>query len=253
MLQVTGRPGQPVPPPRHWKTSTAAEAARLVPDGAVVAVEWLSEELAGAFDAVLGQRGRPRDLTIVYAAARGPMRGGGLDRLARTGLIRRVIGGQWYPVFGLRALAEAAQIEAYSLPVGVIRRLFREIADGKPGHLSRSGLGTFADPRRGGGRLNLVTDGDMVFLVQAGGNEALLYRTFPVDVAMVSVTIVAPSAALAMSRDALLVARAAHASGGLVIAQQDRIGVQHRVPAALSVVPDATIDLLITDAAADPA
>jgi propionate CoA-transferase len=245
MLPLPSRPGPDVRPLRHWKTASAAEAAGLIRSGTTVAVGWLGDDLAAALADEFTSRGRPDDLTIVYAATQGDGRNHGLNLLAHEGLVRRVVGGQWHPVPGLQALATANRIEAYSLPVGVINRLFRDIAEGMPGHLTRSGLGTFTDPRNGGGRLNNRTREQLVRLVHPAGDEALLFRGFPINAALIGVAFMEGTAAIAMTREAMTIARAARKSGGLVIAQTDRIGTLDKLPPGQVVVPDTLVDVLV--------
>ena len=249
MLSLPSQPESTVRLARHWKTAAADEAAAMIGVGATVGVSWLSDGLATAMAASFIDRAHPRGLTIVYGATQGEGRTHGLNLLAHEGLVRRVVGGQWHPVPGLQALASTDRVEAYSLPVGVINRLFRDIAEGLPGHLSRSGLGTFADPRNGGGRLNRRTREQLVRLVRPAGDEALLFQGFPIDVALIGVAFMEGTAALAMTRDAMTIARAAHKSGGLVIAQLDRIGTLDKLPPGQVIVPDTLVDVLV---ATDP-
>jgi propionate CoA-transferase len=249
------------------KIVSAREAVRLVRPGDTVAIGGffytglaleVVHELAAIFEATdegavaqgtVAFR-KPRDLTLVFCASPGDARAAGANRLAQPGLVKRVIGGHWAGVPALTALVAGKQIEGYNLPLGPISHLYRDIAAGKPGHLSRVGLGTFADPRFGGGKLNEMTTEDLVELLEVGGQQYLFYKAFPINVAIIRGTTADPDGNITMEREALTadtlaLAMAAHNSAGLVIAQVERIAEVGTLHPRQVKIPGAIVDCVV--------
>lgn len=166
---------------------------------------------------------QPRNLTLLFASGGGDKAGKGLDKLALSGLISRAIGGFWGFCPRLTKMAIDGEIDAHNWPMGVVSHLFRSMAEGATGLLSRVGLGTFIDPSVDGGRLN----GKSLCLInktEVMGRQYLHYPNIGADFALLRGTRSDRCGNISMKgeaalHDAFWQAMATRNNGGRVIVQ----------------------------------
>jgi propionate CoA-transferase len=180
----------------------------------------------------------------------------GIDHLCRPGQLRRVLAGS-YPSGGskldpplIRELIHTDQIEALNIPSGVLFQMHRAASTGQPGVLTAVGLGTYADPRIEGAKMNAVTD-DFIQLMKVNGNEYLFCPAVNVDVAIIRATTADLYGNLSYEEEcstlgALDQAYAAHNNGDIVIAQVKRLSDTQLATQAVH-IPGILVDAIVLD------
>jgi propionate CoA-transferase len=206
--------------------------------------------------------GSPRELTFFFACATGDAMGiPGMDHVARKGLMRRIISGSYinprHPVTGdrpaLTGLIQNDLVEAYSWPIGAAMHWLHEVARRSPGYLTQIGLGTYIDPRHGGGRLTGSAREDLVEVVNFRGREYLFYQSWPVDVGIIRASSADDQGNLSFEdqpliSNALALALAVKASGGTVIAQVAQVVEPRTRPAQDVRIPGVLVDHVVVAA-----
>jgi len=239
------------------RLASVQEAVAAIPDGATLAVDGftlmgVAEALYEGIEDNFRKTGHPRDLVIVHAAGQSN-RKIGFEHFAVEGLAKRIVGPHWGLMPKMSAFLGQGLAEAVCLPQGQIATLYRAIAAGRPGNLTRIGLGTFVDPRIEGGKVNQPARDhapDYVTIQRIDGQDFMFYRSFKIDVGIFRASAVDQGGNCsldeeAVTLDALAIAQAAHNSGGLVICQAKKLVARGAIAPRHVGIPGCLVDLVV--------
>jgi propionate CoA-transferase len=226
------------------KFVTAAEAVSHIRDNATLIVGGFStysspEELLEGLQNRYASEGRPGNITVITGISPGDKTESteylkglniGLNRLRADGLIGTVRTSLLNDPRAISKLVGANKIAGFVLPMGVVVNLFRTTAGGRPGLITKVGLGTYCDPRHEGCAVNekaRVME-PCVELLAIGGEEYMFYKAFKPDVCFIRATYADEDGNLSMAHEAVVgpeleIAVGTHNNGGIVIAQVEEI------------------------------
>lgn len=212
---------------------TAEEAVDLVKDGDTLCTSGfvgnsLPEALFKAIEKKFLETGYPQNITLFYPASQGSRNGTGGDHFAHEGLVKRVIAGHLNTAPKLGELCLANKCEGYNLPQGALEYVIRDAAGHRPGTITHVGLGTFVDPRNGGGKINARTTEDLVEVIKIGNEEKLFYKAFPIDIAFLRGTYADEYGNVTLEKEVATIevtsiAQAVINNGGKVIVQVEKV------------------------------
>lgn len=241
------------------KVISASEAATLIGDGSLVGAAALTlvgwpEELSIAMEKRFLATGHPANLTFMHGAGIGDWKTRGSQHFAHPGMVGRWIGGHTGVSPALAKMVVDGECEGYCMPQGVVCQLWREIAAHRPGLITKTGLGTFIDPRLQGGKLNKKTTQDLYKIIQLEGEEWMLYPAMKVDVAIIRGTTADESGNLTVEdegavMESLPLAQAAKNSGGIVIAEVAYLAKNNTLNPKDVRVPGVLIDYIVVSGA----
>jgi propionate CoA-transferase len=245
------------------KIRTAADAVKLIPDNAIVAVN--SSSGLCCPDAVLQAIGErfereqhPRNITSLHPIAAGDMFGvKGVDHIAKAGLLSRIIGGS-YPSGPSSAeppkiwqMLLANEIPAYNVPSGIMFDMLREAAAKRPGVMTKVGLDTFVDPDHRACAMNeKAAATPIVRKIQFEGEEWLFFPSIAPNIGIIRGSAADSRGNISFDQEgaylgAMEVALAVHNSGGKVIAQVRRIVADGELRPHQVRVPGILVDVVV--------
>src|SRR5512145_116066 len=199
------------------KVSESVSVFSQIKDNSVIAIsgfnlattpEYLILELYRHYN----EFGHPKNMFIVSDALPAvPNRA--LDSIAETiykDENQEFLRGMLMPFLGfspwLQRLVIDDRIEFYGWPIGITAYWFREVASGRPGLITKIGIGTFLDPTKEGGALNEMASRKMsckINIINIENEDYLLYRAPKPDYALIRATTADESGNLSMEDEGI--------------------------------------------------
>lgn len=235
---------------------TAKQAADMIEDNSTVCTIAMtlvsaSESVLKAIESKYLKEQHPKNITLLHSCGQSD-RKDGIQHFAHVGLVKRIIGSHWGLQPRWMDMIANDKVEAYCLPQGQIAQLYRSMACGLPGKMSKVGLGTFIDPRLEGGKMNQRTKvlEDIVDILEYKRQEYMFYNEIPIDTVIIRGTECDEMGNLttteeAMKLEVLPAVLATKRYGGKVIAQVKRVVENGTLNPKEVTVPGVFIDAIV--------
>jgi len=242
------------------KVISAREAANLIKDGDTLGIQGVVTgsvpvDLMEALSDRYVETQTPKGITPVHISGIGDGKEGGMNMFAHEGLIGKLICGHVGLAPKLHPFIKENKFPAFVVPQGVLAQLLRAIGGKRPGLITTVGLKTFADPRVEGCRVNqaawdLSDEEQVVELLKIRDKDYLLYKSFPINVCFIRATTADVDGNLSIEKEAIKIsslefALATKNSGGIVIAQVERLTEAHTIKPHDVVVPGVLVDYIV--------
>jgi len=239
--------------PGNPRFMSARDAVNLIQDGDVLATSGIAgnqrmSAMIWALRELFDETGHPRNLTVFNTSGQGA-RGkvpGSIEDLGVEGLLTRLITGHVETVKAQLRLAAAGKMEIQCLPQGEVTFLMEAQGRGEDSILTRTGIGTFVDPRVGPG--SHIFDPKAEQLISVEG-EQLRYRAPKIRVAVFGAPAADRAGNLYLDNATIIgetldIVRAARKNGGKVIAN---VGCIVENGAGKVVIPAEDVDAIVYD------
>jgi propionate CoA-transferase len=219
------------------KKISAEKAVALINDGMIIAVNSSSglccpDAILKALGERFDREQHPRNITTLHPIAAGDMFGvKGVEHIAKSGLLARIIGGS-YPSGPSTSeppriwqMLGANEIPAYNVPSGIMFDMMREAAAKRPGVITKVGLDTFVDPDHDACAMNAKAKAaPIVKKIKFEGEDWLFFPSIVPHVAIIRGSVSDERGNISFEQEgaylgAMELALAAHNNGGVVIAQ----------------------------------
>ncbi|BCV21398.1 acyl CoA:acetate/3-ketoacid CoA transferase [Moorella sp. Hama-1] len=238
------------------KFISGKEVAQLIFDGATIASVGMTlvsacEEILKAIEKSFLETGHPCNLTLIHSAGQSD-RDRGIQHYAHEGLVTRIIGSHWGLQPRWMEMISSNKVEAYCMPQGQLAQIYRSLACGQPGKISKVGLGTFVDPRIEGGKMNERTKPlkDLIEVITINNEEYLLYKIPPIDFVIIRGTTADENGNITTEEEGMLLevlpaVLATKRFGGKVICQVKRVAQAHSLHPKKVIVPGVFVDAIV--------
>lgn len=241
------------------KKIEAKEVAKLIKDNDTVVISGSGGSgspealIRSVMDSFL-QTNHPKNITVSCGISPGNLTDEdvGMNMLAKKGLVGKAICAHlgMGKMFG-NAIGRN-EFPAFAVPLGVINHLYRAIAAHEIGVFTHVGLHTFADPRLDGCCANELAKKEkpIVELLNIDQNEVLLYKSFPIQVALLKATYADEEGNISFEHEGVIgeqynMAIATHNSGGIVIVQVEEIKPKNSFRARDVLIHSSIVDYVV--------